>query len=296
MRLSRCSVSIAVLLILVSGNAKSQVRPDLGKLLATSGVIQVEGAGGGGLVPWALISGYGTRDSYGANVHATVLRTQDYALTTHGMAIGFADQVEMSLAKQRFKGTDGPLDNVVIGQDILGLKMKVAGNAVYGQNEALPQIAIGLMAKRHTGVRGLAGVDSIKDLGAKSKNGIDYYVAATKLLLEHRLLLNGTLRATRANQMGLLGFGGDARNRYQIMPEVSAGFLINRSLVVGAEYRAKPHHNLRVDNEKDYYDTFIAYFPTKNISVTAAYVALGDITVLNPKQQHGTYLSLQVGF
>ena len=33
---------------------------DQGKLLATGGVSQVEGAGGGGLGAWALISGYGS--------------------------------------------------------------------------------------------------------------------------------------------------------------------------------------------------------------------------------------------
>lgn len=40
-----------------------------GKLLATGGVSQVEGAGGGGLSTWALITGYGTRDAVGGNVH-----------------------------------------------------------------------------------------------------------------------------------------------------------------------------------------------------------------------------------
>ena len=44
---------------------------DSSRLLATSGVTEVEGAGGGGLVPWALITGYGTRDQIGGDVHAT---------------------------------------------------------------------------------------------------------------------------------------------------------------------------------------------------------------------------------
>ena len=39
---------------------------DQGKLLATGGVSAVEGEGGGGLTPWALISGYGTRDGVGS--------------------------------------------------------------------------------------------------------------------------------------------------------------------------------------------------------------------------------------
>jgi hypothetical protein len=113
--------------------------------------------------------------------------------------------------------------------------------------------------------------------------------------LNQSLLLNGTLRATKANQMGILGFGGDKGDRYQAMLEASAAYLINRKLVAGVEYRMKPH-NLSVDNEKDYYDAFITFFPNKNISITAAYVSLGDITVFNPKRQNGFYLSLQAGF
>ena len=65
----------------------------MGKLTATGGVSQVEGAGGGGLTPWALITGYGTRDSYGANAHYTQLNTQDYRLKTYGVAVGIADRV-----------------------------------------------------------------------------------------------------------------------------------------------------------------------------------------------------------
>ena len=42
----------------------------MGKLTATGGVSQVEGAGGGG-PHQALITGYGSKDSYGANAHYT---------------------------------------------------------------------------------------------------------------------------------------------------------------------------------------------------------------------------------
>jgi hypothetical protein len=47
---------------------------------------------------------------------------------------------------------------------------------------------------------------------------------------------------------------------------------------------------------KAYYDAFVAWFPTRNFSVTAAYANLGDITIFNPKKQKGWYLSLQAGF
>ena len=269
--------------------------PDLGKLLATGGVSQVEGAGGGGLTPWALITGYGSRDSYGANIHATAIHTQDHALYTHGFAIGLADRVEVSLARQRFRGDGGPLDGLRIGQDIAGIKLKLAGDAVLEQDSLLPQIAVGVLAKRNTGVSGLGAVSNVRQLGAASDHGVDVYLSATKILLDKSLLLNGTLRATRANQMGLLGFGGERGNHYQPMLEASVAYLFSRNVVAGVEYRMKPR-NLAVDNEKDYYDAFIAWFPSKHLSLTAAWVSLGDITVLNPTRQKGVYLSLQAGF
>ncbi|KAF1041646.1 MAG: hypothetical protein GAK35_03187 [Herbaspirillum frisingense] len=269
--------------------------PDMGKLTATGGVIQIEGAGGGGLTPWALITGYGTRDSYGASAHYTYVNTQDYTLKSYGVAVGIMDRVELSVAKQEFYGSLAPLNNLKITQDIFGVKVKLAGDAVYNQDDWLPQIAAGAMFKRNNGIGGLGAVSGVKQLGAASDAGIDYYVSATKLFLQQSLLLNATVRLTKANQMGLLGFGGDKRDRYQPMGEFSAAYLINRKLAVGAEYRMKPN-NLTADNEKAYYDAFLAWFPSKNLSVTLAYVSLADITVYNPKRQNGVYLSLQAGF
>src|SRR5580658_4364605 len=61
---------------------------DSGKLLATGGVSEIEGAGGGGLVPWALITGYGTQDAIGANVHYTYVDLPNYTLQSAGVAVG----------------------------------------------------------------------------------------------------------------------------------------------------------------------------------------------------------------
>jgi hypothetical protein len=287
----------ALLAVFACGGALAQSKPDMGKFLATGGVSQVEGAGGGGITPWALITGYGTRDSWGGNAHYTYIDTQDYKLGSYGVAVGIADRLELSLANQEFKGSLAPLDQLNIKQDIVGLKLKVAGDAVYEQDNPMPQVAIGIMYKRNKGIGGLGalGVTNVRQLGAKDDSGYDYYVAATKILFEQSLLLNGTLRATRANQMGLLGFGGDRNDSTRLMPEVSVAYLVNRKLAVGAEYRRKPH-NLGVDDEKAYYDAFVAWFPTKNFSITAAYANLGDITIFNPKKQRGLYLSAQAGF
>lgn len=293
-------VLLAMTLACGAAQARQPLTPDQGKFIATGGVSTVEGAGGGGLVPWALISGYGTRDSWGANVHATRVVTDDYALDTAGVTVGIADRVELSLATQTLRGSVAPLDALRLKQDIVGIKIKLVGDAVYDQDRLLPQIAIGAMAKHSHAVAGLAalGVTSVRQLGAQDERGVDYYVAATRLLFEHSVLLNATVRATRANQMGLLGFGGDRgdrSNRYQGRLEVSAAYLLRRTLVAGIEYRMKPR-NLAVDHEKAYYDAFVAWFPSKNLSVTAAYAVLGDITVFNPKNQKGAYLSVQAGF
>jgi hypothetical protein len=279
---------------LVSQLAQAQ---DMGKLLATGGVSTVEGAGGGGLTPWALITSYGSDDSFGANAHATSVRTQDYALQTYGVAVGINDRVELSLSNQTFTGDLAPLDRLRIKQDILGIKVRVAGDAVYDQPFLLPQIAVGVQYKRNKGIGGLGalGVTNVTQLGAKDDSGTDVYVSATKLYLAQSLLVNGTVRMTKANQMGILGFGGDKRDSYRPMFEGSIAYLITRKLVIGAEYRMKPA-NLGVDKEKDYKDVFVAWFPSRNFSLTGAYVDLGDITIFNPKKQRGWYVSAQVGF
>jgi hypothetical protein len=280
-----------------SALAQQVPTPDMGKFIATGGVSQIEGAGGGGLTPWALITGYGTRDSYGANAHYSAVRTQDYLFSTYGAAVGIADRVEFSIAKQDFKGYLAPLDHLDVQQDIVGIKVRLAGDAVYDQDLLMPQIAVGAMVKRNNGISGLGalGVSNVKQLGAKEDHGIDYYVSATKLFLAQSLLVNGTLRATKANQMGLLGFGGDLHDRYQPMFETSIVYLPTCQLATGVEYRMKPH-NLSADNEKDYYDAFVTYFVNKHVSLTAAYAYLGSITTFNPRDQHGLYLSAQIGF
>lgn len=294
-RLAWCCLAGSTFL-LTHAAALAQSHPDMGKLLATAGVTQIEGAGGGGLTPWALIAGYGTRDSYGANVHATVLQTQDYQVKSIGVTAGFADRLELSLSRQILSGSLAPLNDLTIRHDTVGMKLKLTGDAVYDQDRWMPQIAAGIMAKRNRGISGLGPVTSVRQLGARDDSGVDYYLSATKIFLDHRLLLNTTLRATRANQFGLLGFGGEGRNQYEWMPEMSAAFLLTRHLVVGAEYRKKPQNLPALDREKDAWDVFLAYFPSKHWSATLAYVHLGDITVFNPRQQEGVYLSLQAGF
>jgi hypothetical protein len=271
-------------------------QPDMGKLLATGGVSSVDGSAGGGITPWALIAGYGTRDSFGGNLHNTHLGTQDFSLDTFGVAVGIHDRLELSVARQGLRADNGALKGLKVGQDIYGIKLKLVGEAVYDQDTWLPQMALGIEYKHNNGLSGLINAP-VSALGARKTSGTDYYLAATKLYLEQSLLANITLRATEANQMGLLGFGGDLHDTYRAELEGSLAYLLNRHWVAGAEYRAKPH-NLSADNETAYYDAFVAWFPNKHLSFTLAYANLGSIAAPvsgNSGAQRGGYLSVQVG-
>jgi hypothetical protein len=157
---------------------------DEGKFLLTAGFNDLEGSGGGGLVPLAFISGYGSSDSWGANAHFTNIQ------------------------------------------------------------------------------------------------------------------LNAVVRATKANEFGLLGFGGTLKNTYSYKPEGTVAYLLTRHLAVGSEIRTRPH-NLSVDDESSAYTVFLGWTPTKNISLVAAYLnigsVLGPVTGVN-RHQDGPYISVQAGF
>ena len=276
-----------------TGDAPSPSRSwfDEGKLLATGGVSAVEGEGGGGLTGWALITGYGTRDGVGLNAHATYVSLADYQLTSYGISVGVLDRLEFSYAWQAFDteavgAALGLGQGFTFHQNVYGAKLKLIGDAVYDQDSWLPQIAVGVQHKEND--RG-AVIDFV---GGKAHVGTDFYLAATKLFLAESLLVDATVRETKANQFGILGFGGDKHGDYSTQVEASAAYLLSRKFALGAEFRTKPS-NLSIAKEGNAFDLFAAWFPTKNVSLTAAYVDLGNIVIRD--HQDGVYLSLQAG-
>lgn len=88
------------------------------------------------------------------------------------------------------------------------------------------------------------------------------------------MILDGTIRRTRANQLGLLGFG-NKQGGFSYAPEMSAAVWLSDSLLLGAEFRAKP----------------------SNLVAFREVVAWADLGPIAGKTaQHGTYLSLGAGF
>jgi len=272
-----------------------------GKLLLTGGVSSIDGAAGGGLTPWAVTGSYATDGEIGATAFVTRARTGNYGLWTYGAALAVHDRFELSIARQDFD-TQSNLAPLGLGglhlkQDIFGAKLRLFGDAVLDSDTLMPQVAIGLEHKQtHVGA---LGPTLFGPLGARS-SGTDLYVSATKLLLAEGVLVNLTLRATKANQNGLLGFGGAQSRSVKVQPEFSIAKLLARNLAIGAEFRAKPD-NLNQSilgagalKEDDWKDVFIAWAPSKHVSLTAAWVDLGRIApAVQPRRQTGAYLSAQ---
>lgn len=280
---------VSAVLLAMAAPARAQ---DSARLLATSGVSQFEGAAGGGLAPWALITGYGSRDAIGASTHYTFLGLPSFDVHSAGVSVGLYDRVELSYDHHWFD-TGGTGVRLGLGggfqfhMDTLGAKVRLFGNTVYDQDTWLPQVAAGMQLKtadQHAVLRAI---------GARSTAGADFYLAATKLLLAQSVLVNATVRATQANQFGLLGFGGDRNAGYRPEFEGSVALLLPYDLAVGTELRTKPN-NLGFAKEGTAYDVFGAWFINKNFSATLAYIALGPIA--GQARQNGVYLSLQGGF
>lgn len=253
-----------------------------GKLQETAGVTQIEGSSGGGLVPWATLAGYDSREETSASVFATRVSTDDYRLHAWGGAFSWHDRIELSATHQTFDLTATAFE---ISQNVLGAKVRVYGDVIYSR---WPQVSVGAQYKE------LLDTTLAEAVGAKDfDNGTDFYLAATKAhlgaLFGYNLVWDLTLRGTKANQFGLLGFGGDQNNSYEIMGEGSLAILFSRSLALGVEYRQKPD-NLGFAEEEDAADIFVAYIPNKQFNLTVAWVDLGSIA--GSDKQTGPYVSL----
>lgn len=291
----------ALLLIAALSSTPALAQSSGGKLLLTGGVSSIDGAAGGGLTPWAVTGSYATAGEIGATAFITRAKTGNYGLLTYGAAVAFHDRIEVSLARQDFDTESNlallGLDGLHLKQNILGVKLRVAGDAVLDSDSLMPQIAIGLEHKKTQA--GNLGPTLFGPLGAKD-SGTDFYASATKLFLADGVLVNLTLRATQANQNGLLGFGGAQGKGYRLQPELSVAKLLAKNIAIGFEFRAKPD-NLNQSvlgagalKEDDWKDVFIAWAPNKHFSLTAAWVDLGRIApAVQPKRQTGGYLSAQ---
>ncbi len=259
------------------------------KLLLTNGVTTVEGSAGGGLSSWAVIPGMETDHGVGISAFVTGLSLRDFRLEAHGIAIGIRNRLALSYARQNFNtlsaGTALGLGHgYTFRQDVTAAKLRLFGDAVYGP-AWLPQVSVGAEFKHN-----LNGA-VVRLVGARQSAGTDFTASATKLMLGQSVLIDTTFRLTKANQFGLLGFGGDRRAGRRAEFEGALGYQLSRTLVVGGEVRTRPD-NLGFARETGAHDLFVAWSPQRHVTVTGAFVDIGPVATLRP--QRGAYLSLQI--
>jgi hypothetical protein len=272
---------VAVVAALVSASLGAQA----------ANVTTIDGQGGGGLVPWALLAS-------SPSVSITGLNTQNLGINSIAVNGGIANRVELSYAHTTVDVV--PLTTANLASiDNYGFKVKL------NDMGDLPQFSIGVVNKQASGsLLDSTVVPAVKN----SKSGTDVYIAATKVvnIAGTNVLLNGVIRASKANQLGALGFGGGnaagAKTGYSYKPEVSAEVFASDNVLIGAEYRAEPANGVTatdgVLHQNAAYDLNIVYIASKNLALTAAYVNLGQVApaIAGSNRQAGMYLQAQVTF
>ena len=251
LRLWSCAAIFGAAAAMHSGLASAGYND--GKVFLTGGVFTVDGAGGGGAVPWATITGYETRDGINGGIGYTYANLPALQLNVFGGAIGFYDRFELSYATHKLSLNLSNLDTVALLDEILGLglgtdpwnstlqmdvygaKLRLFGDAVYTSDSWIPQVAIGGLYKENT-----TG-ELVRTLGANKTKDWEAYLAATKVFFPLSTLVNFTVRYTSANQIGLTGFGecsaGGCTNDKEFRFEASIAHLLSKNTAIGFEYQ-----------------------------------------------------------
>src|SRR5690606_19172827 len=140
------------------------------------GASTVEGSAGGGVVPMAVLSGYGTREEAGGVFFLSALSTPDYNMQAMGASWSWRNRIEVSLARQRLEhptlSTALGVQDATIEQTIAGIKVRLFGDLLY---TALPQVSLGVNYKKKHDFFIPAAAGAVKYSDAEA------YLAASKV-------------------------------------------------------------------------------------------------------------------
>jgi hypothetical protein len=258
---------------------------------------EIEGAAGGGLSAWALTAPT-------AELSYWYYGAQDITLQNASISGTLFKKLELSYANPwlNYPNVGNALNiSSHVGETIYGAKYQFLAP---DPKKAMPALALGVQVKNAYGQL----PTTLKAIGAiNSTSGVDFYLAATDLVkfAGTTWVLDGTFRATDANQFGLLGFGGGTiggHNGYSLEPEFALDAFVAPDVVVGGEYRFAPNNispavlGIQEGGKFDFHAAFMA----KNFALTAAYLNLSQVgpnpSVLpaNTPNQQGLYLQAQV--
>lgn len=153
----------------------------------------------------------------------------------------------------------------------------------------MPAVTLGLHHKRNETSKDIDNRTGgfLSANGIKNDTGTDFTIYATRLFTTtpRPLLVNVGLRSTKAAQIGLLGFTDKRKTVF----EGNFGYMILDNLVIGAEYRQKPHEYTPgiaggvtlIEKEDNWGSAFMTYVANDHMTASVAYMRLGD--VLNHK-------------
>lgn len=194
--------------------------------------------------------------------------------TTFGVAETFFKRLEISYGHEiiAIQGADN------IYKDNLGLKV-----LLLEEGNIIPALSIGTVFK-HTSFDTADGVDN---------SGADFYLVATKLIknLHWPVLLSGGVTSTKSRTLGVLGFDEDRDEIFFGNIDV----LPFNNIAVGFEYRQGAKYDDWQD--ADYWETHVAWFVNKNLTLVGAYVNAGDVdSTSKVGLGDGVVFSLQYAF
>jgi hypothetical protein len=178
--------------------------------------------------------------------------------TSFGIAETFAGRVEVSFGHE----TIAPSGADYISKDSIGVKLLILPENAFGNWS--PAVSAGVISKHTSPVKIVSTADS---------SGYDYYIVATKLIKElpRPVLLSGGVLSTNGYTTGVLGYSDNRDTTYFGNVDV----LPLDNVAVGVEYKQGAKFDDGFKNA-DYWNTHLAWFVNKNLTLVAAYVNSGD--------------------
>lgn len=232
----------------------------------------LEGVGGVAFNPLAYLGGNQTADANKDNtsllgeiftgkpqVGAWYVNLSDSKIdwTTFGVAQTFFNRLELSYGYELISTSFQDIQKHNFGAKLLVLEEN------FNDWGFAPAVSVGTVWK-HTSFDTPTGVDS---------SGLDFYVVATKLIkkaLPKPVLLSGGVLWTKGRTLGVLGF--DEHRDEVLFGNIDVLPLEN--VAVGFEYRQGAKFSTWKD--ADYWETHLAWFVNKRLTLVAAYVNAGN--------------------
>ena len=145
----------------------------------------------------------------------------------------------------------------------------------------VPAVTLGVHYKLNdseTGInRDLNG--TLRNIGITGHEGMDYTLYTTKMIkvLPRPVLVSAGVRASRAAELGLLGF----TREYKVTGEGNIGVLATNHLIFAVEFRQKesdfkPIPTL-ISKEHDWFTADVAYIVTNRLTVAGGYGYFGQL-------------------